>query len=76
VASGTQRRRLASKRSGRGGEERGARMTTVEMVGGVAPFYRVREAGRRSGESGGRGDSIPPVSKSKRRRRVYGAASS
>jgi hypothetical protein len=44
VESGTQRRRLASKRSGRGGEERGARMTTVEMVGGVAPFYRVREA--------------------------------
>jgi hypothetical protein len=33
--------------SGRGGEERGAGMSAVEMAGGVAPFYRVREAGRR-----------------------------
>jgi hypothetical protein len=33
--------------SGHGGEERGAGMSTVEMAGGVAPFYRVGEAGRR-----------------------------
>jgi hypothetical protein len=26
------------RRSGRGGEERGARMSTVELVGGVAPL--------------------------------------
>jgi hypothetical protein len=30
--------------SGHGGEERGAEMNEVEMVGGVAPFYRVGEA--------------------------------
>jgi hypothetical protein len=54
VESGTRRRRSASKCSGRGGEERGAKMSAVEMAGGVAPFYRVGEAGRRSGEAGGR----------------------
>jgi hypothetical protein len=46
VESKTRQRRSTSKRSRRGGEERGARMSAVEMVGGVAPFYRVREAGR------------------------------
>jgi hypothetical protein len=30
--------------SGHGGEERGAEMSTVEMVGCVAPFYRIAEA--------------------------------
>jgi hypothetical protein len=54
VESRTRRRRSALKRSGRGGEERGARMSTVEMAGGVAPFYRVREAGTQSGKAGGR----------------------
>jgi hypothetical protein len=33
--------------SGCGGEERGAGMSAVEKAGGVAPFYRVGEAGRR-----------------------------
>ncbi len=32
--------------SGCGGEERGAGMSAVEKAGGVAPFYRVGEAGR------------------------------
>jgi hypothetical protein len=36
-------------RSGRGGEERGARMSAVELVGGVTPFYRVRERGEVAG---------------------------
>jgi hypothetical protein len=49
VESGTRRRRLVSKCSGRGGEERGARMSVVEMVGSVAPFYRVGEAIERGG---------------------------
>jgi hypothetical protein len=53
VESGTQQRRSTSKRSGRGGEERGARMSVVEMATGVAPVYRVREAGRQSGGAGG-----------------------
>jgi hypothetical protein len=44
VESGTWRRRSTLKHSGRGGEERRARMSAVEMVGGVAPFYRVGEA--------------------------------
>jgi hypothetical protein len=44
VESGTRWRRSASKRPRRRGEERGARMSAVEMVGGVVPFYRVREA--------------------------------
>jgi hypothetical protein len=35
--------------SGREGEERGAEMSTVKMAGGVAPFYRVREAVEGSG---------------------------
>jgi hypothetical protein len=35
--------------SGREGEERGAEMSTVKMAGGVAPFYRVREAMEGSG---------------------------
>jgi hypothetical protein len=38
--------------SGREGEERGAEMSAVKMVGGVASFYRVREAVEGSG--GGR----------------------
>jgi hypothetical protein len=38
--------------SGREGEERGGEMSTVKMVRGVAPFYRVREAVEGSG--GGR----------------------
>jgi hypothetical protein len=54
VESGIRQRWSALKCSGRGGEERGARMSAVEMAGGVAPFYRVREAGRRLGEAGGR----------------------
>jgi hypothetical protein len=29
---------------GRGGEERGERMSAVEMAKGVAPFYRIGEA--------------------------------
>jgi hypothetical protein len=44
VESGTRWRRSALKCSGRGGEERGARMSAVEMAEGVAPFYRVGEA--------------------------------
>jgi hypothetical protein len=32
------------RRSGRGGEERRARMSAVELVGVVVPFYRVGEA--------------------------------
>jgi hypothetical protein len=44
VESETRWRRSASKCSGRGGEERGARMSMVEMAGGVAPFYSVGEA--------------------------------
>jgi hypothetical protein len=67
---------VASKHSGREGEERGARMSAVEMVGGVVPFYRVGEAIGRGGWPGGSGDSIPVVLKSKRGRRVDGAASS
>jgi hypothetical protein len=35
--------------SGREGEERGAEMSAVKMVGGVTPFYRVREAVEGSG---------------------------
>jgi hypothetical protein len=46
VESGTRRWRSALKRLGRGGEEKGARLSAVEMAGGVAPFYRVGEAGR------------------------------
>jgi hypothetical protein len=46
VESETRRQRSASKRSERGGEERGARMSAVEMVRGVPPFYRVGEAWR------------------------------
>jgi hypothetical protein len=38
--------------SGREGEERGAEMSAVKIVGGVAPFYRVREA--MEGSGGGR----------------------
>jgi hypothetical protein len=38
--------------SGREGGERGAEMSTVKMVRGVSPFYRVREAVEGSG--GGR----------------------
>jgi hypothetical protein len=38
--------------SGSDGEERGAEMSVVKMAGGVAPFYRVREAVEGSG--GGR----------------------
>jgi hypothetical protein len=38
--------------SGNGGEERGAEMSVVEMVGGVVPFYRVGEAVE--GSRGGR----------------------
>jgi hypothetical protein len=38
--------------SGREGEERRAKMSVVKMVGGVAPFYRVREA--MEGSGGGR----------------------
>jgi hypothetical protein len=38
--------------SGREGEERGAEMSVVKMVGGVVPFYWVREAVEGSG--GGR----------------------
>jgi hypothetical protein len=38
--------------SGHGDEERGAEMSAVEMVRGVAPFYRVGEAVEGSG--GGR----------------------
>jgi hypothetical protein len=49
VESGTQQRRSASKCSGRGGEERGARMSAVEMARGVAPFYRFGEAIGRGG---------------------------
>jgi hypothetical protein len=49
LESETRWRRSASKYSGRGGEERGATMSTVEMVGGVAPFYRVGEAIERGG---------------------------
>jgi hypothetical protein len=38
------------RRSGRGGEERGARMSTVELAGGGGVFYRAGEAvGRRGG---------------------------
>jgi hypothetical protein len=33
--------------SGCGGEERGVWMSVVQMVGGVAPFYRVGETARR-----------------------------
>jgi hypothetical protein len=33
--------------SGHGAEERGAGMSAVQMAGGVAPFYRVGETGRR-----------------------------
>jgi hypothetical protein len=36
---------------GREGEERGAEMSAVNMAGGVAPFYRVREAVEGSGGS-------------------------
>jgi hypothetical protein len=46
LESGTRRRQSASKCSRRGGEERVARMSSVEMTGGVSPFYRVGEAGR------------------------------
>jgi hypothetical protein len=49
VESGTRWRRSASKCLGRGGEERGARMSAVEMAGGVAPFCRVGEAIGRGG---------------------------
>jgi hypothetical protein len=35
--------------SGHGGEERGVEMSAVEMVGDVAPFYRVGEAVEGSG---------------------------
>jgi hypothetical protein len=35
--------------SGHGGEERGVEMSAVEMVRGVAPFYRVGEAVSRRG---------------------------
>jgi hypothetical protein len=38
--------------SGHGDEQRGAEMSVVEMVRGVAPFYRVGEAVEGSG--GGR----------------------
>jgi hypothetical protein len=38
--------------SGSDGEERGAEMSALKMAGGVAPFYRVREAVEGSG--GGR----------------------
>jgi hypothetical protein len=31
----------------RGGEDRGVRMSAVELAGGVVPFYKVGEAGRR-----------------------------
>jgi hypothetical protein len=46
VESGTRRWRSALKRLGRGDKKKGTRLSAVEMAGGVAPFYRVREAGR------------------------------
>jgi hypothetical protein len=49
---GDGRASLTRRCSGREGEERGAEMSTVKMFGGVAPFYRVREAVEGSG--GGR----------------------
>jgi hypothetical protein len=36
--------------SGREHDERGVEMSAVKMAGGVAPFYRVREAVEGSGE--------------------------
>jgi hypothetical protein len=41
--------------SGREGGERGADLSVVKMVGGVAPFYRVREAVEGSGGGAVRG---------------------
>jgi hypothetical protein len=68
VESGTRWWRSASKHSGRGGEERGARMSAVEMAGDMAPFYRVGEEGGDQARwvADGSGDSIPAVSKSKK----------
>jgi hypothetical protein len=37
-----------ARRSGRGGEDRGARISTVELAGGGGTFYKAEEAvGRR-----------------------------
>jgi hypothetical protein len=46
IGEGRQRQRSKhdGKRLGREGGERGADLSTVKMAGGVAPFYRVREA--------------------------------
>jgi hypothetical protein len=41
------RARSTRRCSRRGGEERGAGMSAVEMAGGVAPFYRIEEAAGR-----------------------------
>jgi hypothetical protein len=40
---------LTRRCSGHKGEERRAKMSMVKMAGGVAPFYRVREAMEGSG---------------------------
>jgi hypothetical protein len=39
-----------ARHSGRGGEERGARMSAVELAGGGGTFYRAEEAVGRRGE--------------------------
>jgi hypothetical protein len=76
VESGTRRRWSVSKCSGRGGEEGGARMSAVEMVRGVTPFYRVGEVIGRGGWPAVVGIQYRPFRRVKRGRRVDGVASS